>query len=63
MNASQLATYQNSMKIPIKTQKYTDKQTKWQTIEKFMRKRQKKKRIAEHLTIKDRSELDPGELG
>jgi hypothetical protein len=57
MNTSQLTTYLYSMKIIVTIQKQKDKQTKWQSIEKFTRKRQKKK-----CTKDDKSELDPGEL-
>lgn len=63
LNASQLATYLYCMIFFVKTQKHRDKRTKWQTIDKFTRKRQKKKRDKENATIKDIDELYLGEIG
>lgn len=62
MNASQLLPYLYNMKIIVKIQKHRDRQTKWQSMEKFTRKRQKK-RHAQHATIKDRNGLDLEEIG
>jgi hypothetical protein len=51
------------MKIIVETQSKEIHKGSEQSIEIFVRKRQKKKRITGHATIKARSELDQGEIG
>ena len=69
LNTSQLSTYLYSMKILVKVQRNKEKVSKNSTIDKFFKKRKKRRYRNGILVVtekekseeKDKSELDPGE--